>query len=264
MLIAPRAREPQTSRLVAAPLPVSAQLFSPPAVLAILVALVFHDKDPTSASWAAKATGRLDVAILLIMLLLSLVSNLLSDQLQGGLIMTLVHMACGGLWYYLQASMLVHPLAEMNGLMGGFSATYLWFGLCLAIAQASPAGQDHSALLLLGGITAGTAGGLFVYVRQFQVVSVRLEDFSAGSSSVYDLNAWVRHRLRKMAKLESLADATTAQAYAAAAAQEQEDNDSRVRQSSAAAAAAAATYSDMGGTTMQGSSSATKSAQSGQ
>lgn len=196
-------------------------------MLAVLVASVFHDKDPTSASWAAKATGRLDVAILLIMLLLSLISNLFQDQLLGTMYMTVLHIGCGALWYYLQASMLVHPLPAVNSLMAGFAATYLWFGVCLAIAQGSNEVQDHSALLLLGGILAGTAGGTLVYVRQFTVQSMRLEDFSGGSSSVYDVNAWIRHRLRQVAKLESLADATTAQAYAAAAALEEDDEEAK-------------------------------------
>jgi len=70
------------------------------------------------------------------------------------------------------------------------------------------------------------------------MVTMRLEEFSGSSSSVYDINAWVRYRLRKVAKLESLADATTAQAYAAAAALEEEDDDSsRARQNAAAAPA---------------------------
>jgi len=109
-------------------------LLSFSAALAVLVASVFHDKDPTSGSWAAKATGRLDVAILLIMLLLSLISNLFADQLLGTSYLTVVHIGCGLLWYYLQASMLVHPLPGVNSLMAGFAAAYLWFGLCLAIA----------------------------------------------------------------------------------------------------------------------------------
>jgi len=154
------------------------------------------------------------------MLLLSLVSNLFAAQLLGTVYMTLVHLGCGILWYYLQATMLVHPRPELNACMGGFAAAYLWFGICLAIGQVSADDQDHSALLLLGGIVAGIAGGTLVFVRQNQVVQMRLEEFSGVASSPYDINAWVRHRLRLMAKLESLADATTAQAYAAAAAQE--------------------------------------------
>jgi len=194
-----------------------------------MVAGVFHEKNPTSDSWSAKSTGRLDVGFLLIMLLLSLMHNLFSNQVLGSPYTTALHIACGLIWYYMQTMMLVHPIAWVNSVMAAFAASYLWMGITLAIAQGhgtySSSRQDYSALVLLGGVVAGIAGGTLAFIRQATVTAMRLEEFSSASSTVHDLNAWIRARLRRVAKLEALGDSTTTQAYAQAAVLEDDEKD---------------------------------------
>jgi len=158
--------------------------------------------------------------MLVIMLILSLLNNLFANQLLGSAYLTIFQILCGVSWLYMQATMLVHPLSWINAIMSGLATSYLWMGLSLAIAQMTGPHQDYSALLLLGSIVAGIAGGSVTYIRQYLISSMRLEEFSSTNVSVYDLYTWIREKLRRLARLEALADSTTAQAYAQAAALE--------------------------------------------